>query len=336
MKKDIRSLGKKKVSLAEIEKFYEVEDYQTLYDKIIELINEGHIEFMKSSKSNGKRPALPTGYRILSIVEDNTELINELLYTMDLKLDTGYYLRNIATYKADRADVLKLNTYFLKHGDKLKNRISTNERSFEIWGREKFLSEGSGIRILRNLRVPEEVLNYYATAIPLAYYSCNKQTPQHVLILENKDTFYSMRKHLLEGSHDIFQTEISTLVYGGGKNIYRSFGDFDIGVEPYVANSDNTILYLGDLDYEGIVIYESLKREFAGEHIIQPFIEGYTAMIDKYLKMDMSLPKTKAGQNRNISELFLQEFNEEYRKAIVDILKRDEYIPQEILNIGDF
>lgn len=336
MKKDIRTLGKKKVSLSEIEKFYGMEDYQMLYDRIIELINEGHIQFIKNSKSNGKKPALRTAYRVIPIVEDNAELINELLYTMDLKLDTSYYLRNIATYKADRADVLKLNAYFLRHGDKLRNRISINERSFEIWGREKFLSEEGGTRILRNLKVPEEALNYYATAIPLAYYSCSKQTPQKVLILENKDTFYSMRKHLLEGSHDIFKTEISTLVYGGGKNIYKSFGDFDICVEPYVANADNIILYFGDLDYEGIIIYELLKREFAGEHILQPFIEGYAAMIDKYLKMDMPLPKTKSGQNRNISELFLQEFNVEYRKAIVDILERDEYIPQEILNIGDF
>lgn len=336
MKKDIRILGKKKVTLSEIEKFYGMKDYQTLCDKIFELINEGQIEIIKSSKSNGKRPALRTAYRVMPIVEDNAELINELLYTMDLKLDTSYYLRNTAIYKNDRADVLKLNAYFLRHGEKLRNRISINERSFEIWGREKYLSEEGGTRILRNLRVPEEVLNYYATAIPLAYYSCSKQTPQKVLILENKDTFYSMRKHLLSGSKAIFETDISTLVYGGGKNIYKSFGDFDICVEPYVADANNTILYFGDLDYEGIIIYELLTREFAGEHTLKPFIEGYTAMIDKYLKMDIPLPKTKAGQNRNISELFLREFNEDNRKAIMDILEREEYIPQEILNIGDF
>lgn len=336
MKKDIRSLGKKKVSLTEIEKFYGMEDYKILYDKIIELLDVGIIEVVKSSKPNGKSPALRTAYRVMPIGEDNTELTNELRYAMDMKLDTSYYLRNIAAYKGDRAEVLKLNTYLLHHGDKLKNRISINERSFEIWGREKFLSIEGGVRILRNLGLAEGHLNYYATAIPLAYYSHSKQIPQNVLILENKDTFYSMRKHLLEGSHDIFKTEISTLVYGGGKNINKSFGDFNICVEPYIANADNTILYFGDLDYEGIIIYESLKREIAGEHTLQPFIEGYTAMIDKYLRMDMSLPKTKAGQNRNISELFLREFNDEYREAIVSILERDEYIPQEILNIGDF
>ena len=336
MKKDIRILGKKKITLSEIEKFYAMEDYKKLYNTINELINDGIIAVVKSSKSNGKSPALRTAYRVMPIVEDNAALINELLYTMDLKLDTSYYLRNINMYKADRADVLKLNAYFLRHGDKLKNRISINERSFEIWGREKLLSKDGGTRILKNLGISEEFLNYYATATPLAYYSNSKQTPQKVLILENKDTFYSMRKHLLAGSKAILKTDISTLVYGGGKNIYKSFGDFDICVEPYVADANNTILYFGDLDYEGIIIYELLTREFAGEHTLKPFIEGYTAMIDKYLKMDIPLPKTKAGQNRNISELFLREFNEEYRKAIMDILEREEYIPQEILNIGDF
>lgn len=336
MKKDIRVLGKKKITLSEIEKFYAMEDYTKLYDTINKLVDDGIIAVVKSSNLNGKRPALRTAYRVLPIVEDNTELINELRYTMDMKLDTSYYLKNIASYKADRAEVMKLNAYFLHHGHKLNNRVSINERSFEIWGREKFLSREGGIKILKNLGLSEEYLNYYGTSVPLAYYSHSKKTPQKILILENKDTFFSMRKHLLEGNNAIFGTEIATLVYGGGKNIFKSFEDFGISVEPYIANADNAILYLGDLDYEGIYIYEWLKKEIGDAYALQPFIEGYTTMIDKYTGMDMPLPKTKVGQNRNISELFLREFNEEYRKVIVDILQRDDYIPQEILNIGDF
>ncbi len=324
------------MSLTEIERFYGMEDYKKLYNKIIELIDEGMIEVVKSSKPNGKSPALRTAYRVMPIGEDNTELTNELSYIMDLKLDTSYYLRNIAVYKANRAEVLQLNSYLLHDREKLKNRISINERSFEIWGREKFLSREGGIKILKNLGLSEEYLNYYSTSVPLAYYSHSKQTPQKVLILENKDTFFSMRKHLLEGNNAIFGTEIATLVYGGGKNIFKSFEDFGISVEPYVANADNAILYLGDLDYEGIYIYEWLKKEIGDAYALQPFIEGYVAMIDKYSGMEMSLPKTKSGQNRNISELFLREFDDEYREVIVGILERDEYIPQEILNIGDF
>ena len=68
-----------------------MEDYKKLYNTINELINDGIIAVVKSSKSNGKSPALRTAYRVMPIVEDNAALINELLYTMDLKLDTSYY-----------------------------------------------------------------------------------------------------------------------------------------------------------------------------------------------------------------------------------------------------
>ena len=190
--------------------------------------------------------------------------------------------------------------------------------------------------MVRNLGLTEEDLNYYTTTVPLAYYSHSKETPQNVLILENKDTFYSMRKHLLESGGVIFGTAIGTLVYGGGKNIYRSFEDFDVCVEPYITDGSNTILYLGDIDYEGIIIFESLKRSFEKKHSIKLFTEGYKAMVDKRAQTAAKLPRTKEKQNRNISTEFLDEFEKDYREAITDILGADEYIPQEILNIGDF
>ncbi len=66
-----------------------------------------------------------------------------------------------------------------------------------------------------------------------------------------------------------------------------------------------------------------------------PFISGYKKMIDKAKEESISLPKTKEGQNKNISEIFLREFDEEYRTQIEKILKAGFYIPQEIVNIID-
>lgn len=334
--KDIRSLGRKKVTLSEIGDFYKINEYRNLYETVIRLIQEGILKPVKKSGTNGKSPALFLAYWVELIKEDNTEFLDELKYLLNPKLDTGYYINNIPRYKEDREYIIMLSEYITNFQDKLENRISLNERSFEIWGREKFLSGEGGKRIIRNLGLTEEYLNYYHTTVPLAYYSHSKKTPQNVLILENKDTFYSMRKHLLENNNIIFSTEISTLVYGGGKNIHKSFEDFHICVEPYISNNQNTILYFGDLDYEGIIIYESLKKSFENKYRIRPFIEGYMGMIDKYEKMDISLPKTKEGQNRNISEGFLGEFDGRQRERIMKILQADEYIPQEILNIGDF
>lgn len=334
--KDIRTLNKKKITLLEIEGFYKINEYKILYDTVLNLINEGVLRPLKNSKLNGKSPALFLSYWVELIEEDNSTYFDEIKFKLSTKMDTSYYLKNISKYKEDREYVLRLNEFFVNGEGRLKNKISLNERSFEIWGREKFLKSEGGKRIIKNLGLSEEALNFYATREPLAYYSHSKKIPQNILIVENKDTFYSMRKHLLEGNDEIFGIEISTIVYGGGKNINKTFEDFDVCVEPYVSNKNNTILYFGDLDYEGIIIYESMSRIFENKYKIRPFIEGYIAMLEKYEKMKFSLPKTKEGQNRNISDSFLSEFKKEYREIMMKILMADEYIPQEILNIGDF
>lgn len=334
--KDIRSLNKKKLTLLEIENFYRINDYKTLHDIVLKLIKDKILTPVKNSKNNGKSPALLLSYWVELIGEDNSIFLDEIKYKLSTKFDTSYYLKNISKYKEDREYILRINAFLLKNADSLKKKISLNERSFEIFGKEKFLSKEGGKRIIKNLGLTEEFLNFYQTTVPLAYYSHSKEIPQNVLIIENKDTFYSMRKHLLEDNNKIFGVEISTLVYGGGKNINKTFEDFDICVEPYVSNKDNIILYLGDLDYEGILIYESLKKIFENKYKIKPFIEGYIAMITKSEKMKNTLPTTKEGQNRNISKDFLSQFNDDFRDAIINILNNNEYIPQEILNIGDF
>ena len=131
--------------------------------------------------------------------------------------------------------------------EKLSRPESINERSFEIWGREKFLSKEQGKKVLSHCGLDLEFLDLYPTAEPLAYYSHTRETPQNLLILENKDTFFSMRRHLLEGGEKILGTEIGTLIYGGGKRIIRSFQDFSLCIEPYMRDAGNKIYYFGEL-----------------------------------------------------------------------------------------
>lgn len=333
--RDIRNLEKKRLKIEEIEAFYKPDDYLMLYKIIRQLIEEEILKPVKSSKKNGKSPGLHLSYWVVLLEEDYAEFYDELKYEITLLFDTSYYLRNIEKYKEDREDILLLNNFLYKNKESLQNSVSINERSFEIWGKEKFLRQ-SGKRILKNLGLKDTFLNYYPTTVPLAYYSHDKRTPQNILILENKDSFYSMRKHLIENNNFIFNTEFLTLIYGAGKSIHQSFKDFGISVEPYIANNKNNILYLGDLDYEGIAIYESLKDVFGKEYDIHPFVAGYKAMLEKAETVSYSLPITKTGQNRNIKNSFLSEFDETDRKEILDLLRRNQYIPQEILNIGDF
>jgi hypothetical protein len=335
--KDIRSLNKKKIALSEIEEFYKYDEYKTLYKEVIKLIDTGVIKPVKSSGHNGKSPALPLSYKVQMEDEDNTALFDEIKFKLSTKFDTGYYMRNIDKYKYDRQYILALNDYLANQTDKIKNRISINERSFEIWGREKFLGLEGGMKILNNLKFDNEYLNYYLTQEPLSYYSHQKTTPQNILIIENKDTFFSMRRHLLNGNKNIFGIEISTLIYGSGKGIIKSFKDFEVCAENYFLDKSNAFLYFGDLDYEGIVIYESLSRMYGEKYWIMPFINGYNAMVDKYKSSGiMELPAMKDGQNKNTSNSFFEHFERGFIDTVSGFLNCGRYIPQEILSIGDF
>ena len=144
-----------------------------------------------------------------------------------------------------------------------------------------------------------------------------------------------MRKYLLDGNRSIFGEEISTLIYGAGKRVVSSFRVFAISAEPYMKEEGNEILYFGDLDYEGIGIFETLTESFAVQGTIRPFIPAYLAMLDKGEKA-VSLPPTKEQQNRNISGRFFSFFEGKDVCRMKAILEKGRYIPQEILNIGDY
>ena len=163
-------------------------------------------------------------------------------------ISVDYYLAHLDMYEKDRIWVLMLNEYLKKYTDALLTPESLNERSFEIWHREKFLDREQGKKILKRCGLNVEALNVYRTTEPLSYYTHTRNTPQNILILENKDPFFSMRNYLLNGHTEIFGAEIGTLIYGAGKGIIRSFQDFDLCAEPYMKHPKNTIYYFGDLD----------------------------------------------------------------------------------------
>ena len=158
-----------------------------------------------------------------------------------------------------------------------------------------------------------------------------------MVILENKDTFYSMRRHLLGGKDELFGMKTGTLIYGAGKGILKRFQDLDVCMEPYMTDEENEIYYFGDLDYEGIGIYERLAALFREKWEIIPFVRAYERMLKKGHDAGLdSLPETKEQQNQKISGEFFRYFSEESADEMKAVIESGKYIPQEILNISDF
>lgn len=329
----------KRITLEELQKQRKTEDYQELCQWIFSEIEKGTLKPVKASGLNGKKPALYLAYWLTETEKDYGDLKEELKYFINPLISNDYYLNNLEKYNQEREWVLLLHEFLTTHRACLEEAESINERSFEIWWREKFLKRGGGIQLLKHCGISPEQLNLYETTEPMAYYCHSRQIPQKILILENKDTFYSMRKHLLEKDDRILGVKVGTLIYGAGKGIWKSFQDFKICAEPYMTKAENQILYFGDLDYEGIGIYERLAKLFPAE--ILPFRPGYEAMIAKavsrggadYMKM---LPVSSENQNQNISERFFEYFPEQVMRQMKEILKEGRYIPQEILNGQDF
>ncbi|MGL6056730.1 MAG: Wadjet anti-phage system protein JetD domain-containing protein [Culicoidibacterales bacterium] len=328
----ITKYPKRKITLAEIESEKSQLSYLELYRYIQKQIDLGRLEPVKASKLNGKNPMLHLSYWIKKTNQNphnEAMLRDELQYQLVPQLSISYYLANLSTYQKDREAVLALNRFLLHHQSELTNAISTNERSFQIFGHEKFLVS-EGVSILKNLGLSIQDLIVYETAEPIAYYTVHKTSGQKVLIIENKDTFYSLRQHLSSGEATIFGEAFGTIIYGGGKRVVKEFRHFQQSVETYLTASDNQFYYFGDLDYEGIVIFESLAAHFP----CQPFVVAYERMLVK--AQGIQLPKTKRGQNRQISDLFFDFFSDVIKTEFRQILQADDYIPQEIVTKNDF
>lgn len=302
---------------------------------ILSLLNEGKIKPVRTAGKNGKKPALYLEYWLLEEAKDYLELKQELLYKLASQIDITYYMHNLAAYAKERQDILQLSSFLQNSASLLAREASYNERSFQIWGREKFLLKGEGKRILKHCGLSLEYLHCYSTCEPFAYFALTRQTPQKILIIENKDTFFSMRRHLLAGNELLFGEQISTLIYGAGKRVISCFQEFAVSAEPYMLDAANELLYFGDLDYEGLGIYETLAESFAEQGSIKPFVPAYLAMLQKS-KGYHKLPTTKEEQNRNLRGSFFNYFSAEVQKEMQNILRQDLYIPQEILTLLDF
>ncbi|MDE7320705.1 MAG: DUF2220 domain-containing protein [Lachnospiraceae bacterium] len=326
---------KKRITLETLLARSRKSDYKEQYSYITGLLEAGRIRPLKASGKNGKKPALYREYWLVEEKEDFGPLLEELKFCLVPTISVDYYQSHLEVYHQERPWVLLLDAWLRKNKNRPLISESVNERSFEIWGREKFLTKEQGKKILKHCGIPLEALNLYETTEPLSYYAHTRTVPQNLLILENKDTFYSMRRHLLDGTESVFRIPIGTLIYGAGKGILRSFQDFDLCVEPYMTDRRNQIWYFGDLDYEGIGIWEKLAELCQPRRQIRPFCPAYEAMLKKAEQIEV-LPDTREQQNRNIGDSFFQYFSEEISGKMKQVLENETYIPQEILNITDF
>ena len=328
-------MKKRKVYLEDIVKEHPEFEYRQLHAYVIQMIEHKGFVPMKNAKSNDRKLALPLSFWKHEKEPDYTEVYEELKYKYHPLINTSYYREHPEHYEADKKNLQLLSNYLKDHSDLLNTEETMNERSFEIFRREKFFQKEGGLEFCKKVAIVQEMLAFYRTSEPLSYYSYSKKAPQNILIIENKDTFFDIRRYMNAGYNTISGKKFDTVIYGAGKGIWKTFVDYVNGAERYFLD-DNSLFYFGDLDYEGILIYEHLLELYPVREI-HLFKEAYEAMLDKALRIGFSsLPGMKEKQNANIGTIFTDAFDEARKKQIYEILEAGKYIPQEILNKHDW
>lgn len=319
------------IELNQLEELLNINDYKELHATITDLVDQGKLKPVNASGKNGKNPPLYTKYRIAREKKDTEDIRKEIISEFPPLFSIDYYLNSPEKYLKHRDHLLKLCHYFKHKKKSLNLRMSINERSFDIFGDEKLLRNDSDISsILSNIKVPMSILNIYNTPEPFFYYSKTRKSPQSILIIENKDTWYTFRQLMREGQQKFLGKEFHTVIYGEGKKVISSLFDIDEGEDEHLKGAGNRFYYFGDLDYEGILIYEELSKRNTEYRNIKVFEEAYIKMIQ--LSHERDLQKMKKGQNGKYVQEFLNRFDRETSREIKEILDKGLYIPQEILS----
>ena len=316
----------KTINLSEIYKKLKL-PYTPQNDKIInniliDLEEKGYIQPLKTTKQDFQGSF--EKYKILKLRKENEEKIKEEILKLDKKIKIDYFLKYPEEYIKNKEIIIPINEFIKQINGRKIETITVNERSYQIYKNEKRLKDNE--EILKKLGITYNDLYAYDTYEPFFYYINTEYEMQEsknktILIIENKDTFWTIVRVVKKLKIE----NIYMIIYGEGKKILKSFSF----IEEFKINSKDNIYYFGDIDFEGINIYVSLKNKY-NKYNISVFTKGYQTILD--IKKTQKNIKTNQNINKNKIEKFINEFNSKYKDKLIEIFNNKKYIPQEVFN----
>lgn len=271
---------------------------------------------------------LPKGH-VEYDVELFTHMLNQYTY-----IDMSYYRLKYKEFKEDKAVIDIIYEYYTK---KEKDRLTTNELGFLLFKDEKAFEQkeektqgeekasiGFALVVLNRIGITVDDLNAYVTTYPFYFYardSYYKKENRKIIIIENKDTFFTM-------AWDEKWKEFDMFIFGEGFKIHSSFslaGQY--GIMP-----TDEIVYFGDIDPMGFYIYALLKKRYEN-YKFRLFSSIYEEMVNKFSIEELSsVRKNHDIVNMElISDIIKEEFSNEGEKKILELLLNKKYIPQEAI-----
>ncbi len=316
--------GKATLTLHELERMFASLDYGDFVAEVRSFIDEGLLRPM-GKDTNGMSPPLHTRYRICREKEDVSSIQSEIM-RLGPEFYPSAYLTNLSLYHKHRELLLGLRNYVRDHGSELECPMSKNERSYAIWGNEKLLDSSLVQGMLRFTKWGNR-LNYFSTPEPYFDYLVTGADTSSILVLENKDIWFSLRKLFMEnpGVQRLYGQNFDGLLYGEGNKITRHNALKEYVEEGF--SSPPSLFYWGDLDYEGIAIFLKASASFP----MTLFVPGYMEMLKHSRERQLTTCRTVQTQPSDM-ERFLSCFDAETAFEIFKLLDAKLYIPQEICN----
>lgn len=296
-------------------------------------------------KPVGKKPDTVQGlyfkYKILKELSSKEfALTSDIIKLITPPASVDYYLKNPQDYWTDR-EIIEVLCSFLKQRN--AGPLTINERAYQLFGDEKFFkgdhrSRSRGETVLKRLGLEYQSISCLETPEPFfsflgkGFYS---QSGRDIYIIENKDTFWSFKRTLMDCPSVI---KPDMLIYGEGRKIISSFRFIEeYGIDP----RKDRCFYFGDLDPEGINIYCELVDEYP-QYMIELFALGYEAV----LKIGLAHKAVKTPKEQRINKGNIEAFIAALRQysrdhGIFDLADFDKlkkyledgfYIPQEALS----
>lgn len=312
---------KKTIAIEELEKMFP--SHTTSYEQFAKLVlsfeEEGVLVMVKSKGRNSRTPSIAYTYR-LQKQRLKKELHEEIKHYRlhlhpSIKLDS-YFGLDPSQWKKDFSYLQSIHHYIEAFGFP-HYEVPAPERSVELVGDEKWITEGQGKELLDRVGI-WEAMKVIPVSDPLMF-AVNPtvlvtQQPFKHLIVENKTTYQALVDALSE-------TEFCTLIYGSGNKIIKSIEQFQRQLP--ISDAYHMFYYFGDIDRSGMFIWERLNEK----QPVKPAIPFYQACLNK-----PSLEgKTNQRMDETAVEAFLSFFSKEERTRLRSVLERGHYYPQEVL-----
>lgn len=301
-------------------------------------LESGILEPLKSAKTLQQYGQLPNRYTLHKgkipgkKPHISQEHVHELM-ALSPSISIDYYATHPDQYKQDRQYIQRINELICS---KDCVELTANERSYLIFGDEKAITAPKeaavdGNIILKNLKL--DIVDIRAKSVfePFFFYekgfsSLKGTCPRTILIVENKDTFWTLQDAILTEELD----GIHLIIYGEGNAILKKFEYIEI-IEG--VHEDN-YYYFGDIDQEGISIYNRLRARYP-DYDIKVAVSLYHYILQKAGPENAQPLRKKRNMKSFSLSPFIDFFEESNRDAICKIIQQEKYLPQEVINKTD-